>query len=703
MRTLTNIIIGIIIGILIIVLAVGVGGYVILTQEGMVGTIDDAVDEVSFEDEYRELSLLAFLDKAMAALGDLENKSIGEVEKIVGTDGISATIADSVGVSQGIIKTSALSNLGNSLSSNLNLAGMSDTFGIALPEDIPLFQNDDFLNEPVAEAFGSLDDYTLDSFIEVIYEDEATADKPASSGLLQNLGGMKLSELSSGMDEIIDNTYITDILDVDENSSEIMKYLASGGEGGNPVKVGELDGAVNDMKISNAVEIGSDASPVLKYLRDCELTITAEDGTTTVEIGASLNNINEAIKQMTIGDAVEIVSTSSLALKYMQNFKLDELDAGIKSMKISDAVAINDNSHAVIRAIKDLTLDELGDGDALQSKIDTLRLGEVITLQESSPKILKALQYSRLGNLDYAVDNLEMQEIFEDDKLDSGLLALVDPTTKLDDIPDAFEKAVQQTTLYGLQQIDLFNYSRNTTSDRSYFKTMELVGTHNALIENVANVIAGRDFGSLAPKTVYLYEIYENDADRRALYADADSDPSNGNVAIDSAAFASGQGGWMLGVDEIEKILSVLPEDERYAAVIVAEDVAEDSGTESVTEMTIAGGVYNTLFSVDMQAVDDMQAASGKLWLGEADEKMEFPNKAGGYAFFHAGSIHLNGNTTPEDLVEKGGYRALSTDEIPVEILVAMIGKEGSKKPMTLVEINTMTWDRDPTEEVPGA
>lgn len=687
MRTLTNIIVGIIIGILIIVLAVGVGGYVILTQEGMVGTIDDAVDEVSFEDEYRELSLLAFLDKAMVALGDLGNKSIGEVEKIVGTDGISATIADSVGVSQGIIKTSALSNLGNSLSSNLNLAGMSDTFGIALPEDIPLFQNDDFLNEPVAEAFGSLDDYTLDSFIEVIYEDEATADKPASSGLLQNLGGMKLSELSSGMDEIIDNTYITDILDVDENSSEIMKYLASGGEGGNPVKVGELDGAVNDMKISNAVEIGSDASPVLKYLRDCELTVTAEDGTTTVEIGASLNNINEAIKQMTIGDAVEIASGSSMVLQYMKDFKLDELDAGIKSMKISDAVAINDNSHAVIRAIKDLTLDELGDGDALQSKIDTLRLGEVITLQESSPKILKALQYSRLGNLDYAVDNLEMQEIFEDDKLDSGLLALVDPTTKLDDIPDAFEKAVQQTTLYGLQQIDLFDYSGKTTSERSYSKTMELVGTHNALIENVANVIAGRDFGSLAPKTVYLYEIYENDADR-ALYADADSDHSNGNErVIDSAsAFPSGQGGWMLGVKEIEEILKVLPEDERwYAAVIVAE--------ESVTEMTIAGGVYNTLFSVDMLA------ASGKLWLGEADEKVEFPNKAGGYAFFHAGSIHLNGNKkTPEDLGEKG-YRALRTDEIPV----AMIGKEGSKKPMTLVEINTMTWNRGSTEEVTGA
>ena len=47
-----------------------------------------------------------------------------------------------------------------------------------------------------------------------------------------------------------------------------MKYLASGGEGGNPVKIGELDGAVNDMKIADAVNIDADSSPVLKYLRD---------------------------------------------------------------------------------------------------------------------------------------------------------------------------------------------------------------------------------------------------------------------------------------------------------------------------------------------------------------------------------------------------------------------------------------------------
>ena len=513
MRTLTNIVVGIIIGILIFVLAVGVAAYIVLTGEGMVGKIDDAVDEINFSDDVRALSLLAYLNQAVAGVQNIGDKAIGEVEKLIGTDGISVAIADTVGVSAGVIKTSSLSGLGETLSSNLTLSGMSDSFGIALPSDIPLFQNDEFLSEPVSDAFGSIDGYTLDSFIEVVYDDEATADNPASGGLLQNLGKLPLSELSSEMDSIIDNTYITDVLDVDESSSEIMKYLASGGEGGNPVKIGELDGAVNDMKISNAVEIGDDASPVLKYLRDCELTITDADGNVTVEIGASLSNINEAIKQMTIGDAVEIASTSSRVLQYMKDFKLDELDAGIKAMTIADAIAINEDSHAVINAIADLTLDDLSRADILQSKLDTLRLGQVITVTETSPKILKALQYSRLGTLGEAVDRLEMQDVFEN--IDSGVLSLIPPTTLIDDIPDALTTAIQNTTLYGLKQIELFDYTIGDTDYYTYAKTFERVETDNAMIGNVVQVIADRNFAKLAPGTVRLYR------DGGALYAAA--------------------------------------------------------------------------------------------------------------------------------------------------------------------------------------
>lgn len=661
MRTLTNIVVGIIIGILIFVLAVGVAAYIVLTGEGMVGKIDDAVDEINFSDDVRALSLLAYLNQAVAGVQNIGDKAIGEVEKLIGTDGISVAIADTVGVSAGVIKTSSLSGLGETLSSNLTLSGMSDSFGIALPSDIPLFQNDEFLSEPVSDAFGSIDGYTLDSFIEVVYDDEATADNPASGGLLQNLGKLPLSELSSEMDSIIDNTYITDVLDVDESSSEIMKYLASGGEGGNPVKIGELDGAVNDMKISNAVEIGDDASPVLKYLRDCELTITDADGNVTVEIGASLSNINEAIKQMTIGDAVEIASTSSRVLQYMKDFKLDELDAGIKAMTIADAIAINEDSHAVINAIADLTLDDLSRGDILQSKLDTLRLGQVITVTETSPKILKALQYSRLGTLGEAVDRLEMQDVFEN--IDSGVLSLIPPTTLIDEIPDALTAAIQDTTLYGLKQIELFDYTIGNTDYYTYSKTLERTETHNAMIENVVQVIADRNFANLAPGTVRLYR------DGGALYAAAVTGGVDGAAATEIYAATDDGNAVILSVENINAILSVLSEGKRYAAIITVE--------ESVgSDLTISGGDYENLFSIDMQS------DSGILRIGSGGDKVVFPNKAGGYAFFHANvALHLNGATAAIE-----SSRAATADEIPVATI------SNGTKAMTYVDLIVGAW-----------
>lgn len=668
MRTLTNIVVGIIIGILIFVLAVGVAAYIVLTGEGMVGKIDDAVDEINFSDDVRALSLLAYLNQAVAGVQNIGDKAIGEVEKLIGTDGISVAIADTVGVSAGVIKTSSLSGLGETLSSNLTLSGMSDSFGIALPSDIPLFQNDEFLSEPVSDAFGSIDGYTLDSFIEVVYDDEATADNPASGGLLQNLGKLPLSELSSEMDSIIDNTYITDVLDVDESSSEIMKYLASGGEGGNPVKIGELDGAVNDMKISNAVEIGDDASPVLKYLRDCELTITDADGNVTVEIGASLSNINEAIKQMTIGDAVEIVSTSSRVLQYMKDFKLDELDAGIKAMTIADAIAINEDSHAVINAIADLTLDDLSRGDILQSKLDTLRLGQVITVTETSPKILKALQYSRLGTLGEAVDRLEMQDVFEN--IDSGVLSLISPTTLIDDIPDALTTAIQNTTLYGLKQIELFDYTIGNTDYYTYAKTLERTETHNAMIGNVVQVIADRNFANLAPGTVRLYRDDDDDGDGEALYAAAVTGGVEGAAATKIYAATDDGNAVILSVENINDILNVLSEGKRYAAIITVEGSVG-------SDLTISGGDYENLFSIEMES------NSGILRIGSGGDKVVFPNKAGGYAFFHANRVHLDLDGLTTELTES---RRATKEEIPVATI-----SNGSKA-MTYVDLIVGAW-----------
>ena len=138
-------------------------------------------------------------------------------------------------------------------------------------------------------------------------------------------------------------------------------------------------------------------------------------------------------------------------------------------MKISDAVEVYEEdvydedgvtilhpkSHAVMIAIKDLTLDELGDKDVLQRRINTVKLGEVIAVDDPEP-ILEALKDTELGNINERIKVLTIQDVFKDH--DVGLLSLISPDTKINAIESALRTSVADTTIYALMQTGLFEY-----------------------------------------------------------------------------------------------------------------------------------------------------------------------------------------------------------------------------------------------------
>ena len=129
---------------------------------------------------------------------------------------------------------------------------MQEKFEIELP-DLPLFQDEEFLSKPVSEAFGDLDQNTLDSFIEVVYEEDATEENPASSVLMQKLGKKTMKEVSEDMDAIIQDIAIGEVMEIGEDSTSVLKYLKD-------TKIGELDGAIKEMTIGDAIEIGEDST-----------------------------------------------------------------------------------------------------------------------------------------------------------------------------------------------------------------------------------------------------------------------------------------------------------------------------------------------------------------------------------------------------------------------------------------------------------
>ena len=267
-----------------------------------------------------------------------------------------------------------------------------------------------------------------------------------------------------------------------------------------------------------------------------------------------------------------------------------------------------------------------------------------------------------MGTLGEAVDRLEMQDVFEN--IDSGVLSLIPPTTLIDDIPDALTTAIQNTTLYGLKQIELFDYTIGNTDYYTYTKTLERTETHNAMIENVVQVIADRNFANLAPGRVRLYR------DGEAFYAAAVTGGVEGAAAREiDAATDDGTDTVILSADNVNEILNVLTDNKRYAAIITV-----DGSVGS--DLTISGGDYENLFSIDMQS------PSGILRIGSEGDKVVFPNKAGGYAFFHAnGAVHLNG---AEDGITASG--AASPEDIPVATI------SNGTKAMTYVDLIVGAW-----------
>lgn len=491
LKHFSGFLVGISVGVLIVAVAFVGGGYMLLTKDGMMKTVEESVGSsvgMDLSEEQENLSLLEYGKSVLDIVGNLSTTPIKDIEGTVGINKISATISDAIGIDAGVIGESSISNLGATITNNLTMTIMQEKFDVALP-DLPLFQDEEFLSKPVSEAFGDLDQNTLDSFIEVVYDEEATEENPASSVLMQKLGKKTMKEVSEDMDAIIQDIAIGEVMEIGEDSTSVLKYLKD-------TKIGELDGAIKEMTIGDAMEIGEDSSKVLKYLKDKtldeldtaikEMTIgdavdTEGNKILTFLSTSTLDGLGARIDAMTIGDAIDIPADNKV-LNYLKDTTLNGLSAKIDMMTIGDAVDIQDGvSHPIMVSIADLTLTQLGDKATLQGRINGLKLGDVVEVNEDSARILKALKDTTVGGLSDKMNNLTLAEVL--DKHNVGVLSLIDPNTKVQEVGFAASTAVTGTSLYALCQAGVF--TSTPSSSTSFEELVNRVHKNNATPDEI--------------------------------------------------------------------------------------------------------------------------------------------------------------------------------------------------------------------------
>lgn len=718
---------GMVTGIIVLVLAVGGGAYLVLTKENGMQSVQEKLDgtdinetlQINLSEEQQSKSILEYATGLISSFGNLTTENIGELEDLIGTTMLSSLISDNIGISAEAVRGSSIENIGSTITDNLTLDIMQDKFSLELP-DMPLFNDEEFLSRPVSEAFGSLDEETLDKIIEVVYDEDATAENPASSKLLQKLGKKTVKEASSDMDSIVDELYVTDVIDVDDNSSEVLKYFRD-----SQTTINGIDDAIKTMKVKNAVKVGDDSHAVLKeiadmtldelsndsalqaqidgllisdvitvnddsnkvlrYLADKELgklseaidamkisdaidIVTDEEVVANPELKASsrvlqyfkksettLNNIDEAIQNMTIGDAVKIDKNSSKVLQYLKDSKLDELDADIKAMKISDAVEIVTDeeaaanpeltaSHAVLQKIADMTLDELGDKDELQARIDTVKIGEVVTVTDKSEPILKALEDTTLGGLNTRIQELTVADVFED--YDVGLLSAIPEDTNIKDIAETLKGTVKGSSLYALRAMGMFDYTLSYENGTSHDDYVKKANMHNANPQNLVDAVV--EIGAIdwsdatkVQSNVNAVQVAMQNTENKKLYLVNDNVSTQVNYQDHYDYFAAKDGSDIVHIGKyIDKNKPGTPTliltNERVKEILKYTDADGNVNYYSGATLFVDGtikvvlqGDFDILFSLDFACYGNELEFDGKITF----------NCDGGYAYFRCDNI----------------------------------------------------------------
>lgn len=132
---------------------------------------------------------------------------------------------------------------------------------------------------------------------------------------------------------------------------------------------------------------------------------------TTVEgEGDEAKTTNQLIVR-TDETAVEYVlahtGASERMLQALADMSLNNLNDRIGSLTIGDVIEVNDESSKILIALKDTPIDKLGD------RVGTLKLSEVMTITGESSKLLQELKDTEIDNLSTAIDDLKLKSIID--------------------------------------------------------------------------------------------------------------------------------------------------------------------------------------------------------------------------------------------------------------------------------------------------
>lgn len=363
-----------------------------------------------------------------------------------------------------------------------------------------------------------------------------------------NLRNEKLSDFANNMSTYTLSTFI----EIDSNSSSILKALKD-------ATLSNIDETINTMELCTILgyelaedgkyyKDGVECPTILATLMDCTIN-TVSDRISNLTIGdlglgddiallsalknAKLTELGTEIKKLTMKDLLGITEQDmqdNKILAYIANGTLNEDDDNylfnlINNMTLGDVLSIDESSNKLLQSLATCKIDELG------SKIETLKLSDMIDI-ETDPnasgysQIMYALKDCTLNNISDKIKTLKLSEMMtiETDPTSANynqlLVALKDET--LDTIG---------TRLKTLTIADVFD--SETLSSNKFLKCID----STTLITDVGNAMVNLKFTD-----VFSDEIYDTEGNVKSTWKYLLKDPETGTIHTEYTLGGDGDG-----------------------------------------------------------------------------------------------------------------------------------------------------------------
>lgn len=382
--------------------------------------VDSTIQELTIAEALGQEEGVPFESHVLESMRDIK---IGEFDQKIGTMTLGEVIEidDNSSAILKSLKDATIDNLSGEVDTKIKDLTLAEALG----------QGDDPFDSLVLESLRDVKIGDFDTEVNSLTLGEVIEIDDNAPAVLQSLKDSAITNLSNEVDETVKNLTLADVFNQGDEPFESNALEAL-----RDVKIGELGDRFGALTLGEVIEINATSPAILRSLQNSTI-----DGLS--------DEIGDAVKDLTLAEAFDQGEEpfESRILETLRNTKIGNLDQEIEEIQLGDVIEIDENSAAILKALKETQINALS--TEIDGAVKGLTLAEALSQKEGVPfasRILETMRNTKIGEFDAEIETIKLSDVIEINENSAAILKTL-KDAKINSLSSEIDSAVKGLTL----------------------------------------------------------------------------------------------------------------------------------------------------------------------------------------------------------------------------------------------------------------